>query len=500
MSAPARTSTGATATAQPLAHPGIALLVLVTCQLMVALDGNAMNIALPTIQHDLGFSPTNLAWVANAYTLTFGGLLLLGGRAGDILGRRRLFILGIIVFTLASLAGGFAQSDGWLLAARVLQGAGAAFAAPGTLALIATNFDEGKARDRALGAVTAAYGISVVLGMILGGVLTSWLGWRSVLFINVPIGAVLVVLTPRFVNESPRHPGRFDLAGAATSVLGIGAVVYGFIHAASTSWSDSATVLTLAGGLVLLTVFVLIESRAEQPILPLRLFRDRNRSGSYSNILLLSAPLVGASFLTTQFLQNILGYSALRAGLAFLPMCAGLFLGGGVASGLLRRTGAKPLILFGTVLIIAGAAWLSQLSVTSTYASGILFPMILLGMGPGFAFTALNQSILSGVPQSDAGAASGFLESMQWSGGALGLAVLVAVFGTATQDALAEAHPGMAADLIQRTALADGMATAFIAGAALAATGFLITLTVIRARRTASEAEPGVPAIEPVLP
>ncbi|MET8044690.1 MFS transporter [Micromonospora sp. NPDC005215] len=500
MSAPAQTSSGAAAEARPLAHPGIALLVLVTCQLMVALDGNAMNIALPTIQQDLDFSPTNLAWVANAYTLTFGGLLLLGGRAGDILGRRRLFILGIVVFTLASLLGGVAQTDEWLLGARILQGLGAAFAAPGTLALIATNFAEGKARDRALGAVTAAYGLSVVLGMILGGVLTAWLGWRSVLFINVPIGAVLVVLTPRFVNESARHPGRFDLAGALTSTLGIAAVVYGFIHAASTSWTAGTTVVALVGGVVLLSAFVLIESRAEQPVLPLRLFRDRNRSGSYSNILLLSAPLVGASFLSTLFLQNVLGYGALRAGLAFLPMCAGLFIGGGVASGLLRRTGAKPLILFGTALIIIGSAWLTQLSVDSTYAAGILGPMVLLGMGPGFAFTALNQAILSGVPQSDAGAASGFLESMQWGGGALGLAVLVAVFGTASQSAAREPHPGLAPDLVQRIVLADGMATAFIAGAVLAAAGFIITVTVIRRRRAAAEPEAALPTVEPALP
>jgi EmrB/QacA subfamily drug resistance transporter len=468
---------------KPLAHPGTALLVLVTCQLMVALDGTAMNIALPSIRQSLGFSTTNLAWVANAYTLTFGGLLLLGGRAGDILGRRRMFIAGIALFTLASLLGGLAPTAGVLLTGRVLQGVGAAFAAPGTLALVATNFAEGRARDRALGAVTAAYGLSVVLGMVLGGVMTSWLGWRSVLFINVPIGAVLILATPRYVNESQRHPGRFDLLGAITATLGIGAIVYGFIHAASSTWTSAGTVGPLVAGVLLLVSFVLLEQRASQPVMPLRLLANRNRAASYATILLLSAPLVGMSFLSTQFLQNVLGYSALVTGLAFLPMCAGLFLGGGVASGLLSRTGGKPFILLGAAAIIIGTLWLTQVSANSSYLGGILVPLVLLGVGPGLAFTALNQSILSGVPSQHSGAASGLLETLQWGGGALGLATLVAVFGTAGQHAATIPRPGVAPAQAARIVLADGMATAFVAGAILAGAAFVLTLLVIGGQR-----------------
>jgi EmrB/QacA subfamily drug resistance transporter len=481
---------------RPLAHPAIALTLLVTCQTMVTLDGTVVNIALPSIQQGLGFSSANLAWVTNAYILAFGGLLLFGGRAGDILGRRKLFIAGIAVFTAASLLAGIADNSATLLTARVIQGVGAAFAAPGTLALVATNFAEGKARDRALGVVTGAYGVSIVLGMVLGGVLTEWLGWRSVFFINIPIGIVLIALVPLFVNESERHPGRFDLVGTLLSCAGMAAVVYGFLNAATEGWSDPVTTISLVVGVVLLAVFVAVESRLRYAVMPLHLFRNRTRSASYVSILLLAGPLVGMSFLSSQLLQNVLHYSALRTGIAFLPMCAAMFLGGGLSMALLPRVGAKAVMLLGMVLAIIGMAWFTQLDADVTYVGGVLGPLMILGAGPGFAFTALNQSILSGVPKRDSGAASGLLEAMQWTGSALGLAVLVSVFGTAMRNAAENPLPGADPATQARHVLTEGMSSAFLTGALVTVGIVVIVLLFVKGGRPQPPAEESVPAAE----
>ncbi|MEU4245484.1 MFS transporter [Actinoplanes sp. NPDC026619] len=484
------------AAARPLAHPGIALTLLVTCQIMVTLDGTVVNIALPSIQEGLGFSSAGLAWVTNAYILAFGGLLLFGGRAGDILGRRRLFIGGIAVFTAASLLAGIANDSGTLLTARVIQGIGAAFAAPGTLALVATNFAEGKPRDRALGVVTGAYGVSIVLGMVLGGVLTEWLGWRSVFFINIPIGIALIAMVPLFVNESDRHPGRFDFVGTVLSCAGMAAVVYGFLNAASEGWGDPTTTVCLALGVVLLGVFVAVEARLKHAVMPLYLFRNRTRAASYVSILLLAGPLVGMSFLSSQLLQNVLHYSALRTGVAFLPMCGAMFLGGGLSMVLLPKIGAKAVMLLGMALAIVGLAWFTQLDADVTYLGGVLGPLMILGAGPGFAFTALNQSILSGVPKHDSGAASGLLEAMQWAGSSLGLAVLVSVFGTAMRDA-AE-HPIAGADPATqaRHVLTAGMSSAFLTGALLTVGIVVIVLLFVKGGRPQPPAEEPTPATE----
>src|SRR3954454_15114466 len=291
-----------------LQRTGVALAVIVTCQLMLILDGTVVNIALPKIQQDLHFSATGLSWVISAYTLTFGGLLLLGGRAGDILGRRRVFVAGIGLFTLASLLGGLAPSAGLLLAARALQGLGAAIAAPSTLALIVTTFAHGPERNRAIGIYSTIAPIGGALGLILGGVFTSLASWRWGLFINVPIGIAVLVLAPLTIRESERHPGRFDLAGALTSTVGMTALVYGFIRASTSGWGDAVTLGSSPAAIVLLGLFLAIEARAEQPIMPLHLFADRTRVSAYLSMFLVVATMFSMFFFLTQFQQNVLGF------------------------------------------------------------------------------------------------------------------------------------------------------------------------------------------------
>jgi EmrB/QacA subfamily drug resistance transporter len=413
-------------------HPGVSLAVIVACQLMVVLDATVVFVALPKIQHSLHFSSTGLSWVSNIYSLAFGGLLLLGGRAGDILGRRRVFVTGIAIFTLASLVGGFAGSAAWLLTARAIQGAGAALAAPSALALIATNFAEGTERNRALSIFSAASSTGASIGLILGGVLTDWVSWRWVLFVNVPVGAVVLLLAPRVLTETERHRGRLDVAGAITSVTGMGALVYGFIRAADAGWGDTVTMAAFVAGVLLLAAFLAVEARAEQPVVPLRLFADGARAGAYLNMLLLAAAMFGMFFFLVQFLQNFLGFSPLKAGLAFLPMTGLMFGIARVAPRLVARFGPRRLMLTGMPFIVAGMAWLTRLSATSGYASGALPPMILFGLGAGLVFLPLTATILSGVQRADSGAASGALQTMQQVGGALGMAVLVSVFGTAS--------------------------------------------------------------------
>jgi EmrB/QacA subfamily drug resistance transporter len=450
------------------------------------LDATIVNIALPQMQQALGFSTTSLSWVLNAYTLTFGGLLLLGGRAGDILGRRRVFIAGILVFTAASFLGGLATSSGWLLAARALQGVGAAIAAPTALSLITTNFAEGQARNRAFGVFSAVAVSGGAIGLLAGGILTSWLSWRWVLFVNVPIGIVLAVLAPLYITESERQPGRFDLAGALTSTAGMTALVYGFIRAAQEGWSDPGTIGSFVVAAVLLAVFLSIETRTRQPITPLHLFRDRNRAGSYAIMLALAAAMFGQFFFLTLFVQNVLGYSPLRAGLAFLPITAAIVLTSQFAARSLPRIGPRRLMTGGALLAVAGLAWL-------------LGPMLLFGLGMGLLFVPLTIVAVSGVPPHEAGAASSLLNVTQQVGGSLGLSILVTVFGTASRNEatnqvgqfLANASSELQAQFQQtgqlpaqyaHQVLAHGISTAFQLAAVFAVLALVVSLVVIRTR------------------
>ena len=463
-------------------HRGIALIILLCAQLMVILDATVVNIALPEIERGLNFSATSLSWVMNGYTLTFGGLLLLGGRAGDILGRRRLFLTGVSLFTLASLAGGLATSAGLLLAARAAQGVGGALASPAVLALIVGSFPEGRERTRALAIYTGVITGGASLGLVLGGVITEWLSWRWVLFINVPIGLIALAAAPRFVSETPRQPGRFDVAGALTSTLGMAALVYAFIRAAASGWGDGLAAGAFVLAVVLLAAFLLTETRARQPITPLRLFADASRSGSYAARLLLVAGMMGMFFFLTQFLQDILGFSPLRAGIAFLPMTIMVFGVSRAAPRLMTRAGPRAMMVAGMVPVIIGMAWLSRVSPGTGYWTGVVGPMVLLGGGMGTVFVPLTTAALAGVQPADSGAASSMVNVMQQVGGALGLAVLVAVYGTATRDAARHPLPGATAALQAHHVLAHGMATAFLLAAILDAVALIVIITLIRTR------------------
>lgn len=451
-------------------RPGVVLATLLTCQLMIVLDATVMNVALPRIQADLHFSATSLSWVINAYTLVFGGLLLLGGRAGDLFGRRRVFIAGLALFTLASLAGGFADSAAWLIVSRIVQGLGAAAAGPSTLALLTTTFTEPKARLRALALFSGMSSAGFAVGLILGGLLTEWFSWRSVMFINVPFGIAAVVLATRYLREPERHAARLDLPGAITATGGVAAVVYGFIRAASDGWGDRTTLIALAVGILALLAFFTIESRAERPLLPLHLFADRNRASAYVNFFL--GPMAGMSmfFFLTQYLQEVDGFGALATGFAFLPMALLVFGTSRLIPRLLPRFGPKPVALIGTALMTAGVALLTQLSVGSGYFPLLLVPMLLMGLGMGLAFAPLNVIIMSTVQARDAGAAGGVLQTMQQIGATLGLAILVTVFGSTTRHATGSAHQ----------VLVTGMTNAFIASVVIAALSFAVALTFRR--------------------
>ncbi|MEP6463789.1 MAG: MFS transporter [Frankiaceae bacterium] len=468
-------------------HPGLALAIIAGSQLMVVLDATIVNIALPKMATALHFSTTNLSWVLNAYTLTFGGLLLLGGRAGDILGRRRTFVFGILLFTLASFLGGLATSSGWLLAARALQGIGGAICSPTALSLITTNFAEGTERNRAFGVFAAVSGSGAAVGLLAGGMLTSWLSWRWVLIVNVPIGLLLAVLAPRYVNESERHPGRFDLGGALTSTVGMTALVYGFIRAAQDGWADPYTIGSFVLAVLLLAVFLRIESTIDEPIMPLHLFQNRNRAGSYGIMLALAAALFSMFFFLTLFVQDILHYSPLRAGFAFLPVSAMIIVTAQLASRKLLTVGPKPFMVAGAVLATAGLGWLSLLTVNSTYVNGILLPMLLFSAGMGFLFVPLTITAVNGVATSESGAASGLLNVMQQVGGSLGLSILVTVFGTASRHEqkaqLAKAAgTGKPPAGIQEAVLAHGISSAFQVGVVFAVIALVLSVVAIRTK------------------
>ncbi len=460
----------------------MALALVLGAQLMIILDMTVVNIALPSIARGLHFSAPSLSWVLNAYTLTFGGLLLLGGRAGDILGRRRVFIAGIALFTTASLAGGLATSAAWLLAARAAQGVGGAIASPAVLALITSGFTEGRERTRAIGIYTAVAMGGGSLGLVLGGVITQWVSWRWVLFINVPIGIAVLAAAPVFLTESPRQPGRFDIAGALASTAGMTALVYGFIRAASDGWGDRVAVGAFAAAILLLALFIVNESRARQPITPLRLFADRSRSGSLVARLLIVAGMFGMFFFLTQFVQDILGFSPLRAGVSFLPMTVMLFAVSRLSPRLLGRFGPKVLMVAGMLPVVLGMAWLSRISPGTGYLAGVLGPMLAIGAGMGVVFVPLTMTSLAGVRPEDSGAASSMVNVTQQIGGSLGLAILVTAFSTASRNA-ASHRLGHLAPLAQaHQAIVHGMASAFTLAAIFDVCALLVILTVIGSR------------------
>ncbi|MGH9020905.1 MAG: MFS transporter [Acidimicrobiales bacterium] len=417
---------------QTARHPSrgatIALAVIVTCQLMVVLDATVVNIALVPIQHALNFTPAGLSWVIDAYSLAFGGLLLLGGRLGDVYGRRRMFMIGLTIFTGASLVGGLATTATMLLITRAAQGVGAALAAPSTLSLITANFAEGPERNRALGILTAVSAGGGSLGLILGGALTSWVSWRWVLFINVPIGIAIIALAPRYVAEPPRNGGRLDVAGAALATGGLASLIYSFIRLAE-GGSHAITATTFALSAVLVASFVAVERRREQPLLPMRLVTHRLRGPAYLTMLFVPAVMYGVFFFVSQYLEADLGFSAIESGLAFLPLTAVIFASSRVTPRLVSRIGARPILLFGLADLTVASIWVSHATATHSYFPGLFIALVLFGVGAGSCFLPLSVTILSGVPREDSGAASGMLQTMQQTGAALGVAVLTSVAG-----------------------------------------------------------------------
>jgi EmrB/QacA subfamily drug resistance transporter len=473
-------------------NQAIVLAIILAAYLMIILDVSVVITALPKIHDALGFSPTGLSWVQNAYALSFGGLLLLGARAGDILGRRRTFVAGIALFTFASMLGGLAQSPAWLLAARGLQGVGAAIAAPSTLALLTTSFREGFERTRALTLYSAVAGAGGSVGLVLGGLLTDVVSWRAGLFINVPIGLALIWLAPRHLPETEPRPGHFDLAGALTSTLGMTSVVYGFVRAASAGWADPITIASFSAGAALLVAFVLTERRARQPITPLRLFASRERSGALVARVLVVSGMFSMFFFISQFLQGVHGYSALQAGMAFLPMTVAMFAMVRVLPRLQHIDNAR-LLTAGLVVAFAGMAWMSRLTEDAQYFPHVVGPMLLLGVGMGTAFMPLTASGIAGVAAEDAGAASGLVNVAHQLGGSLGLGILVTVFASASRGAAEHPLAGVSVAAEDRYELAHAVATALTGSAVFLALALAVVIVVMRPRR-----EPRVVAVAEV--
>jgi EmrB/QacA subfamily drug resistance transporter len=496
---------------------GLALVVIATAQLMVVLDATIVNVALPHIQRALGFSGSGLEWVVNAYAVTFGGLLLLGGRAGDILGRRRVFIFGLLLFSAASLLGGFATSEWWLLTARAVQGAGGAVIAPTALALITTNFPEGAPRNRAFGVYAAMAGLGSAVGLLLGGILTTYASWRWVFFVNVPIGIVVAAAAPRVLAESPLRPGRIDVAGAVTGTGGIALLVYGLSKAATgpdgvSHWGDPQVLASLAASVVLLVSFVLIERRSSRPLLPMRVLADRNRSGAYLIMLCVATGLFGLFFFLTLFIQDVLGYSAIRTGIAYLPFAVGVVVASALASQLVPRIGARPLIVTGAAMVAGGMFWFSRLTEHAGYAGQLLGPQLVSSFGLGLVFVPLALVALHNVAEQDSGVASSLLNTAQQVGGAIGLAVLGTVAWTTVADSARTqaAHAAAAAAKagqplpkpgtpppasIYHHALAVGFSRAFEVAAGLGLLAVLIAVATIRVRR--QDLSGAVPAPQP---
>uniref|UniRef100_A0A809EEW0 MFS transporter n=1 Tax=Ralstonia solanacearum TaxID=305 RepID=A0A809EEW0_RALSL len=428
----------------PARNAGTVLAIIVTSYLMIVVDISIVITGLPRIQASLGFTAAQLSWVTNAYTLAFGGLLLLGARAGDILGRRRMFILGLSLFTLASAAIGFAPSVSWLLTARAIQGAGAAVLAPSTLALLSTHFAEGPDRTRALSLYAAAAGVGATLGLMLGGLFADLVSWRAGFFINLPIGLLLIVAARRHIGETQKHAGHFDLGGAISSTLAMTALVYGLVRAADAGWHDGPAQAALVGGMLMIAAFVGIERRVRQPILPLRLLASRERAGAYIARMLFLGGAVGFWFFSTQFLQGVLHLRPMQAGLAFLPVTLPNFASAMGVPKLARCFGNEKLLLAGLLLGVLGLAWLGQADALSSYWTGIALPMVLIGLGQGLLLAPLTAAGVAGVAREDAGAASGLVNVAHQLGGALGLGLLVLVFANAgpasAQDSAALAH------------------------------------------------------------
>jgi EmrB/QacA subfamily drug resistance transporter len=452
----------------------LALVLLAAAQFVVVLDASIVNVALPSIGDALHFSPDNLSWVVNAYTLTFGGFLLLGGRMADLLGRRRMFVAGLILFAGASLAGGLAQSDVWLIVARAVQGLGAALLSPAALSLVTTLFAEGAERNKAMGVWGAVAGSGGAAGVLLGGMLTEWAGWEWVLYVNVPIGVAAALLAPRLLpesrNEGPRH---FDVAGAITVTAGLSLLVYSLVNANQAGWSSAETLILLAVAVGLIGTFVAIERRNKAPLVPFPgIFRIRSIRGINITALLVAMALFSMFFFISLYMQQVLGFDPLETGVAYLPLAGGIIVSAGIASTLVTRLGVKPVLIAGLLLTAIGLLWFSQISVGGSYVGDVLFPSIVAAFGLGFAFVPMTIAAVAGVEPHEAGLASGLINTSQQIGGALGLAILAAI-ANSRRDSLLETGSALP------SAMTEGFQTALMVGAGFAVFGALLAFLLV---------------------
>jgi EmrB/QacA subfamily drug resistance transporter len=461
----------------------LALALLAAAQFVVVLDASIVNVALPSIGADLKFSQDDLSWVVNAYVLVFGGFLLLGGRMADLLGRRRLFIVGLILFAAASLAGGLAESAGWLVAARAVQGLGAALLSPAALALVTVLFAEGAERNKAMGVWGAVAGSGGAVGVLLGGMLTEWAGWEWVLFVNVPIGIAAALLAPRLLpesrNEGERH---FDVAGALTITSGLSLLVYALVDANDAGWGSTQTIVLSAIAVALLAAFYVIERRQKAPLVPFPgIFRIRTITGINVSAVLVAASLFSMFFFISLYMQNVLGFSPIETGLAYLPLAVGIIITAGATAGLVTRFGFKPVLVSGLVVTAAGLIWFSQVDANGSYVGDVLFPSLLAAVGLGLAFVSMTVAAVSGVETHEAGLASGLINTSQQIGGALGLAVLATVANSKIDDMAASGAS-------QAVALTEGFQSAFLVGAGLAILGAILATVLVSGRASREHA------------
>jgi EmrB/QacA subfamily drug resistance transporter len=462
-------------------------------QFMVILDATIVNVALPSIQSDLDFSASGLQWVVNVYTLVFGGFLLLGGRAGDLFGRRRLFVIGVTIFTVASLLDGLAPSSGFLIAARALQGLGGALVSPAALSIVTTTFAEGRDRARALGVWSAIAVGGGAVGLIVGGVLTEYLSWRWNFFVNVPVGIATLLLSLRFVPESRAEGERrgFDLAGAATVTGGLMVLVYAIVGANEHGWASARTLGLLAAAAVLLAAFIVVEQRSVRPLVRLSIFRVRSLTAANITMLAVAGGIFAIFFFASLYLQDILDFSPVEAGLSFLPLTGAIILAAGAAQALVTRIGVRTVVLTGMVLGAVGLVMMSFISVGGSYAVDVLPGLVVLGIGLGLTFVPLTLIATTGVRSDDAGLASGLFNASQQIGGALGLAILSTLAANRTTSVIADlGHPATPHD--QAVAAVDGYQIAFWAAAGLMILGVLLISLLVRRRdvAAASAAEP----------
>jgi EmrB/QacA subfamily drug resistance transporter len=462
-----------------------ALILLCVAQFVVVLDASIVNVALPSIGKGLHFSEQNLPWVVNAYVIAFGGFLLLGGRAADLLGRRRVFMAGLMLVAVASLAAGFAANQGQLIAARAAQGLGAAIISPSALSIVTTLFEDGAERNKALGAWGAVAGSAGAAGVLLGGILTDGLGWEWVLWVNVPVSLIALVLTPRLIPESRSESAtrHFDAAGAMTITAGLSLLAYALLDASSAGWGSAKIVALLALSVVLIGAFVATELRSAAPLIPFRIFRLRTLTGANVVGILLGASLFSMFFFISLYMQQVLGYSPIHAGLSYLPLAITIIIAAGLGGELVTRFGFKPLLAAGMLFVAAGLLWFSRVSVGGGFISDILGPSLLAAMGLGFGFVTSTIAAVSGVKEREQGLASGLINTSQQIGGALGLAVLSTIATTRTHHVMAAGGSSL------HRALTDGFQSAFLGGAVIAALGFAATLVLIRTRDSRAHVE-----------